>query len=194
MNSRAPGGESPLNRDRPLTPLNQCLPHCLPDERKTDAERLRCFGPDQYNYRDALLSHAKVYVLARYKAVDSLQILSFKRLVMRLSRINPIRTDSRLPLGVVDLVKYVYSHTDSLTSSKEPLRSLISQFAALNFTALQAKVEFAELTSEGGDFVNDLMVKVSRRLIAAEKGLGVAWSVVLGRSSLSPIFGYVFLC
>lgn len=34
-------------------------------------------------------------------------------------------------------------------------------------------MEFAELTSEGGDFVNDLMMKVSRRLIAAEKGLGV---------------------
>lgn len=174
MQSQSSGSDSPSDRGRPLTPLDQCLPRSPPVNQNTDAERLECFAPDQHDYKSALLSHSTVYALARYKAVDSLQVLALRRLMMTLSSISPIRPDSRLPSGVIDLVKYVYSHTDALNSSEEPLRRLISQFAALNFPALQTGVEFAELMSEGGDFVNDLMVKVSRRLVAAERGLGVS--------------------
>lgn len=168
------GGGSPSDRRCPLTPLDQCLPRCLQESRKTDAERLEWFLPDQHGYKEALLSHAAVYALARYKAVDSLQILALRRLTMTLSRISQILPDSSLPLGVIDLVKYVYSHTDALSSTEEPLRRLISQFAALNFPALQTGAEFVELMSEGGDFVNDLMAKVSRRLVAAETGPGIS--------------------
>lgn len=174
IQSQGSGGDSPSDRHCPLTPLDQCLPRCLLENRKTDAERLELFLPDQHGYKEALLSHAAVYALARYKAVDSLQILALKRLTMTLSRISQILPGSRLPLGVVDLVKYVYSHTDALRSSEEPLRRLISQFAALNFPALQTGAEFVELMSEGGDFVNDLMAKVSRRLVAAETGLAIS--------------------
>lgn len=173
IQSQGSDGGSPSDQHRPLTPLDKCLPRCLLENRKTDAERLELFLPDQYGYKEALLSHAAVYALARYKAVDSLQILALRRLTMTLSRISQILPDSGLPLGVIDLVKYVYSHTDALSSSEEPLRRLISQFAALNFPALQTGAEFVELMSEGGDFVNDLMVKVSRRLVAAETGLGI---------------------
>lgn len=168
------GGGSPSDRRCPLTPLDQCLPRCLLENRKTDAERLELFLPDQHGYKEALLSHAAVYALARYKAVDSLQILALRRLTMTLSRISKVLPDSSLPLGVIDLVKYVYSHTDALSSTEEPLRRLISQFAALNFPALQTGAEFVELMSEGGDFVNDLMAKVSRRLVAAETVSGIS--------------------
>lgn len=159
-------------RSRPLTPLEQCLPRCFLENRKTDAERLECFVPEQHEFKEALLSHAAVYALACYKDVDSLQLLALRRLAMTLSAISPIRVDARLSMGIADVVKYVYSHTDALRSSEEPLRRIVSQFAALNFPALQAKAEFAELLSEGGDFVNDLMAKVSRRLVAAERELG----------------------
>lgn len=161
-----------LDPDRPLTPLDRYLRRTLPDDyHKPDAECLERFEPAQYDYKEALLSHAKVYALAHYKSVNSLQTLAFNRLVITLSRINPIQPDSHISSNIIDLVNYVYSHTDALASSEEPLRGLISQFAALNFIVLQPKEEMAELINEGGDFVKDLMSKVWRRLKASEKRL-----------------------
>lgn len=163
-----------LSRSRPLTPLEQCLPRCLPENRETDAERLSGFAPEHHEYREPLLTHAAVYALACYKDVRPLRCLALRRLVMTLGAISPVRADARLPPGIVDVVRYVYAHTDALRSSEEPLRRVMAQFAALNFPALQTRPDFAELLAEGGDFVNDLMAKVSRRLVAAEKGLGVS--------------------
>lgn len=171
LRDRSPDESS---RSRPLTPLEQCLPRCFTENRKTDAERLSGFAPEHHEYREPLLAHAAVYALACYKDIHPLQCLALRRLVMTLSAISPVRGNARLPPGIIDVVRYVYAHTDALRSSEEPLRRVVAQFAALNFPALQTKPEFAELLTEGGDFVTDLMAKVSRRLVAAEKGLGVS--------------------
>lgn len=157
--------------DRPLTPLNRCLRHGLSNGDKTVTRGLESFEPSQYDYKETLLSHAKVYALAHYKSVNLLRSLALKHLIATLSRISPIQPNSHITLNVIDLVNYVYSHTDSLASSEEPLRRLVSQFAALNFTALYTKDEMAEFISEGGDFIKDLMTKVNRRLRVAENGL-----------------------
>lgn len=159
--------------ERPLTPLNRCLRHGLSNGDKTVTRGLESFEPSQYDYKETLLSHAKVYALAHYKSVNVLRSLALKHLITTLSRISPVQPNSHIILNVIDLVNYVYSHTDSLASSEEPLRRLVSQFAALNFTALYTKEEMVEFISEGGDFITDLMTKVNRRLRVAENGLSL---------------------
>lgn len=175
FNHRAPAvsdvnGKSATDLDRPLTPLNRCLRHGSLDSAKAVTKGLESFEPSQYDYREALLSHAKVYALAHYKSVNLLRALALKHLITTLSRISPVQPNSHIISNVIDLVNYVYSHTDALANSEEPLRRLVSQFSALNFTALYTKDEMAEFISEGGDFVKDLMSKVNRRLRVAEKG------------------------
>lgn len=90
---------------------------------------------------------------------------------MTLSRLNPIQPSSHLSMNIVDLATYVYTHTDHLSRSEEPLRKLVSQFVTLNFQALQSEPEAVELVGEGGDFVKDVMAKVCRRLSATHQTL-----------------------
>lgn len=168
--SRDSSAEPAAYPDRPLTPLNRCLRRGLSNGDRTYTKGLEYFEPSQYDFKKALLSHAKVYALAHYKSVNLLRILALKRLLATLSRISPIQPNSHITLNIIDLINYVYSHTDYLASSEEPLRKLVSQFAALNFTALYTKDEMAEFIAEGGDFVKDLMGKVNRRLKGAENG------------------------
>lgn len=157
--------------ERPLTPLNRCLRYGLLDgDGGTDPKALEYFEPSRHDYKEALLAHAKVYALAHYKSVNHLRSLALKRLLMTLSRLSPVQTSSHIALNIIDLVNYVYAHTDALASTEEPLRRLVSQFAALNFTELVSKDEMAEFIAEGGDFVKDLMGKVSRRLKVVENG------------------------
>lgn len=177
------GDDGPLRLDpgRPLTPLDRYLCHALSDDHKTGTEgleSLESFEPAQYDYRETLLSHAKVYALAHYKSINPFKTLALKHLTMTLSRINPIQPESHIASNVIDLISYVYSHTDPLITSEEPLRRLSSQFAALNFPALQATAKMTELMGEGGEFVKDLMTKVGRRLISAEKGVHSGMSLI----------------
>lgn len=163
--------DSVVDLERPLTPLNRCLRYGLSDGGGgTDPKALEYFEPSHHDYKEVLLVHAKVYALAHYKSVNLLRSLALKRLLMTLSRISPVQNSSHIALNIIDLVNYVYAHTDALASSEEPLRRLVSQFAALNFTALLSREEMAEFIAEGGDFVKDLMGKVCRRLKVVENG------------------------
>lgn len=166
-----PSDKAKSGSNRPLTPLDKCLSNIPLQEqnnRETDQARLDRFSA-QDDYRELLFSHAKVYSLAHRKSIHALQVLALRRLSMVLLKINPIQPDSPTTLNFIDLAKYVYSHTDSLVSSEEPLRKLISQFAALNITVLQNREEMAGLMSEGGDFVNELTPKVGRRVTITKK-------------------------
>lgn len=156
--------------NRPLTPLAECLDGLFPQERDDGADWSKLAGFDsQDDYKDALLSNAKVYCLAQYKSISALRSLALRRIFLILQHINPLtaHANSHAALNVVDLIAYVYSNTDSLVSSEEPLRKLLSQFAAHNLQALQSRPEMMELMSEGGDFVNELMPKICRRLIVS---------------------------
>lgn len=109
-----------------------------------------------------------MYALAHYKSIDRLRKLALKCLVIALSRIHPIEPDSHLSLDIVDLATYVYTNTDHLSRSEEPLRKLVSQFSAWNLPALETREEVVELIGEGGDFAKDVIAKVCRRLRVIE--------------------------
>lgn len=168
--------ESELDSSRPLTPLGECLQKCLApdqDDAITDAQRLEKFNPADHDFGDVLLAHAKVYALANYKSVDSLRTLALKRLLLLLTRLHPIQPASHISMNIVDLASYVYSNTDPLSRTQEPLRKLTTQFIALNLAAFQTEPRAVKLVANGGDFVIDLMSKVCRRLPDPE---GIFWT------------------
>lgn len=159
--------ESDGDRGRPLTPFGDCMRGSLVPHRDpslTDSQRLEPFDPAEYDFEDLLLAHARVYALANYKAVDLLRRLALQRLHLALVRLHPVQPASHIPMNLVGFASYVYTNTDSLTRSQEPLRKLTSHFIALNMAAFQTEPQAVELVARGGDLVKDLMEKICRRL------------------------------
>lgn len=130
---------------------------------EAEVERLEGFDPAKYDYKEALLSHAKVYQLAHYKAIDPLQVYALELLRQTLRRINPINSakGAHNIVGVVELARNVYANTDHLENHVEPLRSLVSNFIARNFSALQLAPEMVHFLGEGGAIVLDVMAILS---------------------------------
>lgn len=153
---------------RPLTPLKEWREKAQFTRQDTKVSchwtRLECFNPVQHDFKEVLLTYARLYALANYKLVHALQNLALERQLLTLSHLDPILEVSHISQNLVDLVSYGYSNTTRLSNSKEPLRDLISQFAALNFEALQNEPSAMELIGQGGDFVRDVMGKLCRRL------------------------------
>lgn len=154
---------------RPLTPLKEWRKKAQLSRQNvnkvvSDWTRLERFKPAQYDFKEVLLTHARIYALANYKLVQGLQNLAIERLLITLAHLDPIPDDSHLSMNLVDLATYGYSNTTRLSNSNEPLRDLISQFAALNFEALQNEPLAIEFIGQGGDFVKDVTMKLCRRL------------------------------
>lgn len=161
-----------LSQNRPLTPLGDCIPVSLRLEQKMDKEtRLRQFSPLEHDYKEVLLAHSNVYALAQYKDVIALQSLSLENLLMTLMSIDQLEPRTHLAANVIALLGHVYSHTTVLVSSEEPMRRLVSQFAALNFPALQQTEGMEGLLYRESDLARDLMQKVCRRLVVSENEL-----------------------
>lgn len=138
-----------------------------PPRRFSAAEQftMKHFDPTVHDFKEVFLTHAKIYALALKLKIEALCTLALQRLVRTLLNIGSVQLSSSVPGNFVELARYTYSHTHD---TRDPLREVVSHFAALSFTALQTK-EMEGLISEGGDFAKDLMQKVNIRLIAAER-------------------------
>lgn len=118
-------------------------------------------------YAEVLLAHAKVYHLAHYKAITTLQAMALGHVDRTLNKIDPVNSHvASVPF--VDFIRYVYANTDHLDHHEEPLRSLVSNFVARNFQVLRSSTEISQLLSEGGDIVMDVMVAISSGLSLAQ--------------------------
>lgn len=155
--------EPPSDTTRPLTPVKDCLRRFL-SVPEDDGEPAVTHLEGRYDYGDALLSHAKVYHLAHYKAIDALRMQALRHLLDFLSRIDPMEDSSGSDnaAGIVSLARYVYDNTDHLENHEEPLRRLISHFIASNFLALRSTSYLAQMLGEGGDIVVDVMDNLHR--------------------------------
>lgn len=160
---------------RPLTPLwqfglelqDRAGPYM--DRESPEVFRLGLFDPAICDYGEVLLAHAKVYSLAQNQEVEALRNLSCKHLLSTLLRIGSVEPGWQVTVDFIALLRYVYSHTVlSPGDSEEPLQKIVSQFAALNFPALQSRDEMTELIREGGKLASDLMSKVYKRLAHSE--------------------------
>lgn len=169
-----PGWTASPPGPRPLTPLSQfglkLESDPNPNMRQEALEKfgLRAFHPAVCSYGAVLLAHAKVYSLAQNQEVEALRDFSYKHLLSVLLGIGPIEPGWRVVVDIINLLRYVYSHTVPAEDAEEPLQNIVSQFAALNFPALQNRDEMAELIREGGKLASDLMDKVCKRLVHSE--------------------------
>ncbi|KAL8676184.1 MAG: hypothetical protein Q9224_007314, partial [Gallowayella concinna] len=102
-----------------------------------------------------LMLHAKVYVLAQYLQLDEFKQQAFHNIEAVLSSVQDLKDKPLLLTKIVDLIRYIYNSTDSLINSNEPLRELVSTFAADWFRAFDGSY-IDSLLAEGGDFVVDL--------------------------------------
>lgn len=120
----------------------------------------------ELDYEATLLASAKVYAIANYFMLPELKTLAIQRLQNTLNLIRrPVPKSERA--HIAPLIEYVYAHTDRLTNEEEPLRKLVTTFAASNHANLQGPM-FQTLMSDGGDFVLDLVARLTQRLSCYE--------------------------
>ncbi len=108
-----------------------------------------------------LLQDAKVYVIAHYLELTDLKNLALAAVQNVIDSTSAMRP--KLLSNIVELVKYVYNHTDTLVSTKEPLRELVATFAAEWFHVFD-RDGVKELMSKGGDSLIDIMEKVQQHV------------------------------
>lgn len=183
------GDESPMTPRRPLTPLFSFQRRINTGGRsflEKESETLAGIDSSKHDYKEVLLAHAKVYALARYGDVEALREQALQRLLSTLMTLHPVNRGSRVAANVIDLLRYVYSHPCPLPSSEEqePIRRVVSQFAALDFPALQSREELKVLIREGGELASDLMDKVCRRLVNSEAELATDRQKSINRESV----------
>lgn len=153
---------------RPLTPLSECFPDGPDPLRKSSAAETfaaKYFDPSEYDFEEVFLAHAKIFALAWEFDVEALQKLAVQRLLRTFINIDSFQPDWPVASNFVELARYAYCGNNPADND---LRKIISQFAALNFTALQTD-EMKILIEQSGGFARDLTAKVCRRLIIAEK-------------------------
>jgi hypothetical protein len=152
---------------RPLTPISRCLGIEPPVEAYKTAAGVfegASFPYANHCYLGLLLAHARVYSFARYHLLPSLQKVALQRLTQVLRRMDCSETHA-VP-EISELIRFVYDHTSTTSTNEEPLRKLVSQFAAINYTSLM-KGEFEEQICQVDDFAIDLGRRVRRRLLAS---------------------------
>lgn len=153
---------------RPLTPLSECFPDGPdPPQRPSAAETFaaKYFDPSEHDFEEVFLAHAKIFALAWEFEVEALQKLAVQRLLRTFINIGSFQPDWPVASNFVELASYAYFGNNTADND---LRKIVSQFAALNFTALQTD-EMKVLIEQSGGFARDLTAKVCRRLIIAEK-------------------------
>lgn len=139
----------------------------IPQRKLSAAETYsnKSFRPAKHDFEEVFLSHAKTYVIALMFEVQALCVLALQRLARALVNIDSVPPDSLLVSNFVELARYAYSAT---TKAQDPLREIVSQFAALNFTSIQTQ-EMSSLMGDGGGFPGDLMEKINVRFVASEE-------------------------
>ncbi|KAL8839761.1 MAG: hypothetical protein Q9170_001632 [Blastenia crenularia] len=121
--------------------------------------------PEELDYEATLLTHAKLYVMACFYGLGALKNMAWQRLRAVLVSIGKPKQDTTVIYDLVALIHYVYDKTGDISDDEEePLRMLVSTFAALHFTNFQGlEVKQIMLSEEEGDreFVVDLMEKLA---------------------------------
>lgn len=150
----------------PCSAAESSLP--IPAETRTDAQRLALFDPAEFDFEDVLLAHARVCVLANYKAVDRLRMLALRRVALVLACLEPLQACDHTAGNVAAFAGYVYANADPV--SEATLRKLASDCIARNIVAFQREPRVVVLMAAGGDLVTDVMSELCRRLV--DPGVG----------------------
>jgi len=157
--------------DRPLTPVDQLFGADITPTIPLDYNAwLGTIKPVDHDFGDLLLAHAKIYALANCKNIENLKLLALNRTLNTLTALGPIGSKSPEVTYIIELLKYVYENTTSISHSREPMRKLIVRFTALNLTALNSNNEISGLMGSSAGLAEDLMSDVTRRMQEFEIG------------------------
>ncbi|KAL8861007.1 MAG: hypothetical protein Q9178_002520 [Gyalolechia marmorata] len=121
----------------------------------------------QLNYEATFLTHAELYVMACHYMLGDLKNLSWQRLRSVLITVSAPPAGSTVMGNVATLISYAYKHTSYDPGCTEPLRKLVTTFAALNFVNFRGfKVDELMMSQEVTDreFVLDLMLKAMQKM------------------------------
>ena len=120
---------------------------------------------------NALLVHAKIYCLANYLLLPSLQALAFENLKELFINLEDFIAEPPALSTLVTLVRYVYGNTARPCKGEEPLQRLLTTFITQNaaiFTDNKWGAEVSQLMEEGGDFTADVWAKASAHISSLE--------------------------
>ncbi|CAZ82694.1 unnamed protein product [Tuber melanosporum] len=120
-------------------------------------------GPEEL-----LLMHARVYALANYWAIEELSELALNRLLFNLQALKATEYNPVQVRYIVELISYVYEKTCMRHGEREPMRQGVTRFTALELTKLDSEGEIARLMGTYGDFADDLLSDLTRRIKLAE--------------------------
>lgn len=118
---------------------------------------------ETHSYREPLVAHVEIYSFAKYHLLFELQELALQRMIVTLRKLDCSLEYAEQEL--TEVIEFVYDTIPSDGKDEEPMRKLLFQFAAANYTSI-LHGSFEALVVRGGDFGLDLARKLSRRLLA----------------------------
>lgn len=129
----------------------------------------------ELDYESTFMTHAELYVMAHQYMLPQLKNMAWQRLRSVLISIGKPAPGSPVIQNIAMLAHYVYQETggggprmeESHEAEEEPLRLLVSSFAALHFTTLKhPRMDELMRSQEEADrdFVVELMAKVSHQM------------------------------
>lgn len=149
---------------RPLTPLGKCAgvpPVMTVYKTATGFFEEGKFPHKTFSYREPLLAHVQVYSFGKYHLLLGLQELALQRMIATLKKLDCSVKHAEQELA--ETIDFAYDHIPA-DGNNEPMRKLLSLFAATNYTSL-LHGNFEALVAHGGDFTLDLARELSRRLL-----------------------------
>lgn len=134
-------------------------------ERQKRREIIPNSEPAQ-NYTSVFLGHARLYVFAHEKGIESLKVLTLQKLQKTLAAfwISPIRVQD-----LVELAEYTYTNTQQYENRRDELRNLIVLYFVAEEDQLSQTEDFLSLMEHGGAFVRDFWVEFRKELIEWER-------------------------
>ncbi|KAL8938836.1 MAG: hypothetical protein Q9216_003675 [Gyalolechia sp. 2 TL-2023] len=167
-------GTSARSTIRPLTRIEDLTWHgCRNLKRSSAAAEFDWWmghqprQSDKLDYEITLMTHAKLYVMACFYQLDALQDMSWERLKAVLVSVG--KPGPRTPIigNLVALIHDVYQETGQNNQAEEPLRMLVTSFAAIHCTNFigTAVHDLLLLTEETDrEFVVDLFEKLAQQM------------------------------
>ncbi|KAI4200144.1 MAG: hypothetical protein LQ350_004105 [Teloschistes chrysophthalmus] len=93
--------------------------------------------PEELDYEEVFMTHAELYVMACTYMVDHLKNMAWQRLRSVLKNIGVPVAESPLIKNLANLIHYTFKETGTSGDDEDPLRMLVTAFAALHFTTIK---------------------------------------------------------
>ncbi|KAL8834512.1 MAG: hypothetical protein Q9176_007455 [Flavoplaca citrina] len=166
--------KEPFDRLQDLT-----WPGCYtPEEKASEGKKFDnwvgrlLWSPDQLDYEVTFIAHAELYVMACRYMLTELKNLSWQRLRSLLVEINNPCAKSSFMGNLVDLIRYAYKETSNESGCTEPLRQLVTTYAAIHCGQFRGPiVDDLMMSTELSDreFVSGFTLKTMQKIHRLER-------------------------